>query len=43
MTKSAEQARAAHSFLVKWCIGLAIVAILVGALLPHFVSSPVYP
>ena len=40
---SADQARAAHAFLVKWCIVLALVALAIGALLPHFVSSPTYP
>ena len=42
--QGAEQNRAAHTFLVKWCIVMGIVALVVGFLvLPHFVSSPVYP
>lgn len=41
--RTKDQERAAHNFLVKWCIAMAVLACLVGALLPLFVSSPAYP
>lgn len=43
MTRTKEQERAAHAFLVKCCIAMAVLACLVGALLQlFFVSSPAY-
>ena len=43
MKRTPEEERAAHAFLVKWCITMGVLAVLVGALLPLFVSSPAYP
>lgn len=43
MTRTKDEERAAHSFLVKWCIAMAILAIAVGVAIQHYSSSPLYP
>lgn len=43
MTRTRDQERAAHAFLVKWCIAMAVIAIVVGVAVQLYSSSPVYP
>lgn len=43
MTRTRDEERAAHAFLVKWCIAMAVLAIAVGVAIQLYSSSPVYP
>ena len=43
MIRTKEEERAAHVFLVKCCIVMAVAAVLVGVGIQLFGSSPVYP
>lgn len=43
MIRTKAEERAAHFFLVKYCIVMAIAAVLVGVAIQLFGSSPVYP
>lgn len=41
--RSKDEERAAHGFLVKWCVAMAILAVVVGVCVQLYSSSPLYP